>query len=169
MKEELSKRDLLDDETGGTRLGPDDADYYLNYTDGLFGTEDEADFLVKRILLSTYLRMLRLFKADDPDQSSTYWPTGPSGTKLIGNDQVVAAIESYLADLHTEDIDGLTRFLYELREFDRTRKLSDALGKELWKYRLSQAIWAGQAEFSKIDVETPEIDPDISFLTLPGE
>jgi hypothetical protein len=169
MEEQLDARGLILAETFGVRPAPEDPDYYLNYADGLFGTEEEADFLVKRVLLASYLRMLRLFEADDPDQSATDWPTGPDGAALNEHDAVVAAIEEMLSSLRIDDVDRLTSFLYELRAFDRTRKFSSAVGFQLRKYRISQAIWAGQAEPRLEDIEAPEIDPGISFVVLPAE
>ena len=40
--------------------------------------------------------------------------------------------------------------------------------KALRGYRLSQAIWAGQAELETRTLKPLEVDPDISFLLLPA-
>lgn len=168
LEDLLREQGLIAGELAGYRPDPADADFYLNYTSGLFGTEEEADFMVKRILLATYLRMLRLFEADHPDQSSTVWPTGPDGMQLRSHKAVTGAVQTMLSDVRIADIEALTRFLYELREFDRTRQFSDVRREQLRAYRLSQAIWASRTEFSTWKPGEVEMDPNISFLLLPG-
>ena len=127
-----------------------------------------ADFKVKHLLLAAYQRMFDLFEADAPDQSGTYWPLGPDGSRLRSHEEVTAAIGTMLAESRLEEAETLTRFLYELREFDRTRSFSPALGEKLRVYRLSQAIWAGHAEYRTWkEAESLGIDPEPSLLVLP--
>ena len=167
MEDLLRDEGLIVDHHPWYRPVSGDPDFYLDYTSGLFGTEEEADFMVKRILLAAYLRMLGLIEADHPDQSLTYWPTGPDGTKLRSHEEVTSAVQNLLANVTIAEVDTLTRFLYELREFDRTRKFSDAVGEQMRAYRLSQAIWASRTEYTTWKTGTPETDPDVSFLILP--
>ena len=75
MENLLREQGLMADQLPGYRPSPGDPDHYLAYRGEEFeANHDKTDFSVKRVLLAAYLRMFRLFEADDPDQSSTYWP-----------------------------------------------------------------------------------------------
>jgi hypothetical protein len=174
MEELLRERGLLADEAVAYRPGPGDDDFFMNYENrGLPGASRDdwsaakADFKVKHLLLAAYQRMFDLFEADAPDQSATHWPTGPDGSQLSSDDEVTAAVRTVIAESRVEEVDKLTQFLYELREFDRTRTFSSALGEKLRAYRLSQTIWAGQAEYRTWSTEPRGIDPEPSLLVLP--
>jgi len=66
------------------------------------------------------------------------------------------------------DVDELTHPLYALREFDRTRPIAESRHQALRAYRLSQAIWAAEADLGTEDAPArPDVDPSISFLLLP--
>ena len=168
LEDILGKQGLIADDITAYRPVRGDPDFYLNYENDVFGTEEEADFRVKRVLLAAYLRMLRLFKADHPDQGSTYWPKGPNEVQLRSHEEVTGAVERTLTEARIDDVATLTQFLYELREFDRTRKFSAAAAEQLRAYRLSQAIWAGHVESVSWGDRTVAVDPDISFLMLPS-
>jgi len=168
LEDVLRDQGLIVDDQPLYRPVSGDADFYLDYTSGLFGTEEEADFKVKRVLLAAYLRMLSLFEADFPDQGSTYWPVGPDGNRLGSHQEVTSAVKHMLAEVEIADVKSLTQFLYELREFDRTRRFSAMVGEQLRAYRLSQAVWAGQTELTTWKAKTTETDPDIAFLMLPA-
>ena len=127
----------------------------------------KADYKVKYLLLAAYRRMFDLFEADAPDQSETYWPKGADGSQLQSHEQVIAAVRTMLADSRFEEAGALTPFLYELREFDRTRKFSSERGEKLRAYRLSQAVWAGHAEFRTWSIEPRGIEPPPSLIVLP--
>ncbi|MDH3433555.1 MAG: hypothetical protein OEM60_06835, partial [Gammaproteobacteria bacterium] len=169
LEDKLRDDGLIVDNHPEYRPVAGDADFYLDYTNGLFGTEEEADFMVKRILLAAYLRMLQHFEADHPDQSRTYWPSGPDAQRLRSHQEVVNAARSMLAQVRIGEVAELTRFLYELREFDRTRKFSNAVSEQLRVYRLSQAAWASRAELTTWSAKTVDMDPDLSFLLLPRQ
>lgn len=167
MEDVLREKGLLLDDIPGYRPAPGDPDYYRDFDQSVFGSEDDVDFLVKRTLLAAYLRMLRLFEADDPDQGLTRWPTGPGGLRLESHREVTDAVQNLLATVRIDDVKTLTQFLYELREFDRTRKFTDETGERLRAYRLSQAIWASRVELHAKERRSVAMDPDISFLVLP--
>jgi len=174
MEERLRERGLLADEVVAYRPVPGDEDFFMNYENrGLPGASGDdwsaakADYKVKHLLLAAYRRMFDLFEADAPDQSGTYWPTGPDGSRLHSHEEVTAAVRAMLADSLLEEVETLTQFLYELREFDRTRMFSSERGEKLRAYRLSQAIWAGQAEYRTWTVEPRGINPEPSLLVLP--
>ena len=61
----------------------------------------------------------------------------------------------------------MTRFLHQLRQYDRTRGLSDASRLRERRYRLDQAVWASRAEVLAESPLGPEVDPGISFVILP--
>jgi hypothetical protein len=174
MEDRLRERGLFAEGSAGYRPVSEDPDYYMNYENrGLPGASRDdwsarkADFKVKYVLLASYARMLDLFEADHPDQSATQWPTAPDGSRLDSHEAVTRAVRTLLADAQIEDGEVLTAFLYELREFDRTRRFTDALGERLRAYRLSQAVWAGHAEYRTWKTEPAELDPELSFLVLP--
>jgi hypothetical protein len=167
LEDVLRDKGLIADDIADYRPRRGDPDYYLDYTSGLFGTEKQADFKVKRILLAGYLRMLNLFEADHPDQTAVHWPKGPDGNQLRSHGEVIAAVRMMLANVQIDDVAALTRFLYELREFDRTRRFSTTVGEQVRAYRLSQAIWASRAEHRTWDDKTYAMDPNISLLVLP--
>ncbi|MEX2215732.1 MAG: hypothetical protein WD768_16595 [Phycisphaeraceae bacterium] len=167
MERVLRQRGLMEDDLPSLRPSPGDPDYYLNYQQGSWGTAADTDFAVKKILLAAYLRMFRHLEADDPDQTGTYWPDGPDGTRLRSHKEVTATAERVLAAAQPADGDKLTRFLYELREFDRTRKYTKAGLARLRTYRLSQAVWASRVELTTRKRHTPQVDPDLSFFILP--
>jgi hypothetical protein len=168
LEDLLREKGLIADGVEGYRPVSSDPDYYLAYKSGILGDSKEADFRVKRILLAAYLRMLRLFEADDPDQRATRWPTGPDGVQLRSHAEVTDAAGKLLAGAGVEQAGELTQFLYQLREFDRTRRFTDAAGERMRVYRLSQAIWAGRDEYTTWPAWTPGMDPDISFFVLPA-
>jgi len=174
MEERLRERGLLADEAAAYRPVSGDEDFFMNYENrGLPGASGDdwsaakADYKVKHLLLAAYRRMFDLFEADDPDQSRTYWPAGPDGSRLRSHEEVTAAVRTMLAESRLEEVGTLTQFLYELREFDRTRRFSSELGKKLRVYRLSQAIWAGQAEYRTWSTKPRGIEPLPSLLVLP--
>ena len=111
--------------------------------------------------------MFRLFDSDDPDQSSTYWPMGPDGTALQSHAAVTDAVQNMLARVEFDQAGDLNQFLYQLQEYDRTRRLTDASAERLRVYRISQAVWASNTERRVYEGGTDAIDPDISFLILP--
>jgi hypothetical protein len=170
MENLLRDRKLMADQLPGYRPSPGDPDYYLAYTqeDGFEADHDITDFRIKRLILAAYLRMFRLFEADHPDQSSTYWPIGADGKQLRSHKEVTDAMQDMLVKVQIADIDDLNRFLYQLQEFDRTRRFSEAGVERLRAYRLSQAIWASRTEQRVFEGGTTAIDPDISFLILPN-
>jgi len=168
LEELLRERGLIADELTGYRPGPGEPDFYLSYKEGLTDLASDTNFLVKRILLAAHLRMFRLFESDHPDQDSTYWPTGPDGIEIRSHQEVTDTLQAMLARVRKDDVQELTRFLYELREYDRTRRLTDATHAQLRAYRLSQAIWAGQAEYKPSSTENEAMDSDISFFVLPS-
>jgi len=175
MEEHLREQGLLADDVTAYRPVSGDPDFFMNYENrGLPGASGDdwsaamADYKVKHLLLAAYRRMFDLFEADAPDQSGTYWPTGPDGSRLRSHEEVTAAVRTMLEDSRLEEAETLTRFLYELREFDRTRTFSPAVGEKLRAYRLSQAIWAGQAEYRTWSAESRGIDPEPSLIVLPG-
>jgi hypothetical protein len=168
LEDLLRERGLVTDELPGYRPGPEDADFYLSYREGLTDLASDVNFMVKRILLAAHLRMLRLFPSDLPDEGSTYWPDGPDEIKLDSHQAVTDTMQDMLARVEKGDVQDLTRFLYELREYDRTRRLSDATREQLRAYRLTQAIWAGKAEYKPSAAEDGTMDADISYFVLPS-
>lgn len=167
MENLLRDSGLLADQFPGYRPSPGDPDYYLAYTEGDKFNHDATDFAVDRVLLAAYLRMFRLFDADDPDQSSTYWPIGPDGTALRSHSAVTNAVQDMLTTVELDQAGNLNQFLYQLQEYDRTRRLTDASAERLRVYRISQAVWASITERRVYEGGTEAIDPDISFLILP--
>ena len=163
----LRDKGLLAGQIPGYRPSPGDPDYYLAYTEGDNFDHDASDFAIDRVLLASYLRMFRLFDADDPDQSSTYWPIGPGGTALQSHAAVTDAVQEMLGRVELGQASELNQFLYQLQEYDRTRRLTDASAERLRVYRISQAIWASDTERRVYEGGTDAIDPDISFLILP--
>ena len=171
----LRERGLIADDVAAYRPAPGDDDYYMNYeTQGFTGTSRDdwsarnADFRVKQLLLAAYQRLFTLFEADAADQSSIYWPTGPDGSRLDDHEKVTSAISALLAETRVEELKELTQFLYELREFDRTRSFSPAVLEKLRSYRLSQAIWAAQAEYRTWKTEPRGIVPAPTLMLLPA-
>lgn len=175
MEERLRDRGLLLAEEAGHRPYPGDPDYFMDYeTRGFPGTSAEdwsarqAEFRVKRLLLAAYRRLFERFEADALDQTGTYRPIGPDGTRLETHAAVLEALAASLAEPEVENVATMTRFLYELREFDRTRAFSPERARELRAYRLSQALWAGQAERRTWETEPRGIVPDPAYLVLPA-
>jgi hypothetical protein len=164
----LRERGLVFDELPGYRPNPEDADFYLSYRKGSTDLASDVNFQVKRILLATYLRMFNLFPSDLPGEGSTIWPTGPDGIKLDSHQMVTDTQQDMLARVSKDDVEDLTQFLYELREYDRTRQLTDATREQLRVYRLSQAIWAGHAEHKPADKDDETMDADFSYFVLPS-
>ena len=164
----LRERGLLLEELPGYRPGPGDPDFYLDYSEGLWDFASDADFLVKRILLAAYLRMFRIIESDHPDQSETHWPVGPSGERLRSHEEIVGAITALLGRVRKSDVTALTAFLYELREFERTRGLTEETIETRRAYRLSQALWASQVELRTREAGKVTMDPDLSFFLLPA-
>jgi hypothetical protein len=167
MENRLRDEGLLAGQLPGYRPSPGDADYFLDYRDGAQFDHDETDFQVKRLILATYLRMFRLFEADHADQSATWWPVGADGTVYNSDKAVTDAIESLLERASSNNVTETNRFIYQLQEFDRTRKFTEEGAQRLRVYRLSQAMWASTTERRKFEGGTDAIDPDISFLILP--
>lgn len=167
LEDLLRERGLVADELPGYRPGPEDPDFYLSYKAGLTDLASDVNFMVKRILLAAYLRMFRLFESDHPDQSATVWPTGPGEIEMRSHQDVTDTVQATLARVRKEDVRELTRFLYELREYDRTRQLTDAMRAQLRAYRLSQAIWAGKAEYEPSAKDDETMDADIAYFVLP--
>jgi hypothetical protein len=66
--------------------------------------------------------------------------------------------------LHPE----LTRFLYELREYEESWVHVQAAARSLSRYRMSQALWASREELRPEGGRTAEVDPDVSFVVLPA-
>jgi len=168
LEDLLRERGLVADELPGYRPGPEDPDFYLSYKEGLTDLASDANFMVKRILLAAYLRMFGLFESDHPDQSSTYWPTGPDGIEIRSHQDVTDTVQATLARIQKKDVQELTQFLYELREYDRTRRLTDSMRAQVRAYRLSQAIWAGKAEYEPSVKNDETMDADISYFVLPS-
>jgi len=164
----LRENGLVIDELPGHRPVSGDADYYLSYTEGATDLASDINFQVKRILLATYLRMFRLFPSDLPDEGSTSWPTGPDGIKLDSHQTVTDSMQDMLAGVVKDDTEELTQFLYELREYDRTRRLTDATREQVRTYRLTQAIWAGEAEHQPSDKKDGTMDANLSYFVLPS-
>ena len=147
--------------------GDGDPDFYLDYVESKFDNSDDVDFLVKRVLLAAYLRMLRLFPTDHPDQSPTQWPAAPRGERLTSHEDIVDATEALLARSRKSDVAELTDFLYELREFDRTRRLTAETEAGLRSYRLSQALWASRIELGSRTISPLAMDPELVYFVLP--
>ena len=164
----LRERGLILDEFPGYRPGPDDPDYYLSYKSWKREWASDTNFMVKRVLLGAYARMFGLFPPDLPDDGSTYWPTAPDGVQLSDHEAVLDAIQAMLAGLEKDDVPELTQFLYELREYDRTRRLTDATHEQLRVYRLTQAIWAGQAEYEATEPGENTMDANLAWFVLPA-
>ncbi len=167
MADQLREQDRLIDDIPGYRPSPGDPDYYLDYQRRASGSATEADFTVKRILLAAYLRLYRHFEPDHPDQSTTHWPAAPDGTTLSSHRAVTDAVLQTLADAEISRLEELTQFLYEIREYDRTRRYTDETAERLRSYRLSQAIWASRAELTTRGHAAAQVDPDISLILLP--
>ena len=163
----LQARGLLADELPGYRPGPGDPDFYLEYSNSWLDLASDADFLVKRIMLAAYLRMFRVIETDHTDQSDTHWPVGPGGARLHSHEQIVDAIAEYLPFVQKSGVSSLTAFLYELREYERTRGLTDETRGAARAYRLSQALWASRVELGAREVGEVTMDPDLSFFILP--
>jgi hypothetical protein len=164
---QLRERGLVADELPGYRPEDGEADYYLSYKEGFADLASDANFMVKRILLAAYLRMFGLFPNDLPDDGSTYWPTASDGIRLASHEAVTEAMGAFLARIEKSDVEDLTGFLYELREYDRTRHLTDTAREQLRVYRLSQAIWAGQAEYEAKEPGENVLDADLAYFVLP--
>lgn len=167
MENRLREKGLLAGQLPGYRPSPGDADYFLDYRDGAQFDHDETDFQVKRLILATYLRMFRLFEADHADQSAAWWPVGADGKVYNSHEAVVEAIETLLTGASIDKVSEINQFVYQLQEFDRTRKFTEDGAQRLRVYRLSQAMWASTTERRKYEGGTNAIDPDISFLILP--
>jgi len=167
LEAQLRERGLVADELPGYRPEDGDADYYLSYKEGFTDLASDANFMVKRILLAAYLRMFGLFPDDLPDDGSTYWPTASDGIRLASHEAVTEAMGAFLARIEKSDVEDLTGFLYELREYDRTRRMTDATRQQLRVYRLTQAIWAGQAEYKAKDPDDNIMDANLAYFVLP--
>lgn len=164
----LLERGLVVDERPGYRPGSDDPDFYLSYKEGKFDQASDINFMVKRVLLAAYVRMFRLFPSDLSDDGSTYWPTAIDGVQLRDHPAVLDAAETLLARVEKNDVPELTQFLYELREYDRTRQLTDTSREQLRVYRLTQAIWAGQAEYEAKEPDENTMDSNLAWFVLPA-
>ncbi len=168
LEDLLRDRGLVVDELPGYRPGPDEPDSYLSYKEGKLDLASDINFMVKRVLLAAYVRMFRLFPTDLPDDGSTYWPTAPDGVQLRDHQAVTNAMQALLAGVKKGDVPELTQFLYELREYDRTRRLTDAAREQLRVYRLSQAIWAGKAEYEAKEPDENTMDAELAYFVLPA-
>lgn len=168
LEDLLRERGLVADDHPGYRPGPDEPDFYLSYKNDKMDLASDINFMVKRHLLAAYLRMFRLFPSELPDEGSTYWPTAPEGIRLGSHQGVTDSMQAFLARAEKGDTDDLTQFLYELREYDRTRRLTDAAREQLRVYRLSQAIWAGQAEYKSKNPGENTMDADLAYFVLPA-
>ena len=168
LEDLLRERGLVVDELPGYRPGPDEPDFYLSYKEGYMDLASDANFMVKRVLLAAHLRMFGLFPSDQPDDGSTWWPTAPDGAQLRDHQAVTDAMEAFLARVEKGDTEDLTQFLYELREYDRTRQLTDATREGIRAYRLTQAIWAGQAEYKAKEPDENTMDANLSYFMLPS-
>mgnify|MGYP001812589868 FL=1 len=165
----LRERGLVVDDYPGYRPGPEDPDFYLAYKEGKLDLASDANFMVKRVMLAAYLRMFRLFPTDVPDDGSTHWPTAPAAVQPGDHQAVTDAMQAFLDDAEKDDVEELTQFIYELREYDRTRGLTDAAREQRRVYRLSQAIWAGQAEYEAKEPDENTMDADLSWFVLPPQ
>ena len=163
----LRDRGLIVDDYPGYRPDPEDPDFYLSYKEGKLDLASDANFMVKRVMLAAYLRMFRLFPSDVPDEGSTYWPTAPNAVQLGDHQAVTDAMQAFLGEAEKDDTEHLTQFIYELREYDRTRGLTDTLREQIRVYRLSQAIWAGQAEYEAKAPDENIMDADLAYFVLP--
>jgi len=76
-------------------------------------------------------------------------------------------MQAFLGEAEKDDTEHLTQFIYELREYDRTRGLTDTLREQIRVYRLSQAIWAGQAEYEAKAPDENIMDADLAYFVLP--
>jgi hypothetical protein len=168
MEDVLREDGLISDDLPGYRPGPGDPDYYMNYRLGWNSSAEASELAIKRVLLTAYLRMFRLFPTDTSDTSGTNWPARVDGIKLDTHEKVIAEIER-LAAQSVDDVKiaELIHVLYELRDYDRTRSVPESDRKALRSYCLSQAIWAGLAELEVRGVDPYEVDPDISFVLFP--
>ena len=168
LEDALREKGLLVDELPGYLPGEGAEDNYLEYKSNLLNLASDIDFKVKRILLAAYQRMYGLFPADHPDQSGTYWPVSVNGGRLESHDAVVGAIDELLSGLEKSEVRELTQFLYELREYDRTRRLNDDTFQTQRAYRLTQAIWAARAEYKPGKPRPDTLDANLSFIALPS-
>jgi len=170
MADLLHEAGLLADDTPGYRPSSGDPDNYMDYRLGWSISAEASELAVKRILLAAYLRMFSLFKTQGPDARKTIWPARADGTRLDNDAKVLGELER-MAALPEDDVNlgELTHLLYRLREFDRTRSVAESDKNALRAYRLSQAIWAGQAELEVRGVDPYELDPDLSFILLPAD
>lgn len=158
---------LLTDGLPGCRPSPGDPDWYMSYRTESSTSELHAERVTKRLILAAYLRMFRLFPTDTSAGAAS-WPTRADGRELRGD----AAVLRELADVVVRDdadidVAALTHMLYDLREFDRTRPIAPDRRDAFRAYRLSQAVWAAQAELATWPIAERDVDPDISFLLLP--
>ncbi|MDH4110151.1 MAG: hypothetical protein OEW35_17850 [Gammaproteobacteria bacterium] len=167
LEDLLRQGGLVADELPGYRPGPEEPDFYLSYKNGLTDLASDIDFQAKRILLAAYARMFRLFETDHPEQGSTHWPIGQQGSALRSHQEVSDTVQAMLARARKDDAREMTRLLYELREYDRTRPLTDTTRAQIRAYRLAQALWAGQAEYTRPSSAAETIDADYSYFALP--
>ena len=147
LENQLRVAGLMADDLPGYRPSPGDSDYYMDYQRGWSMSADKSEIAVKRIVLTAYLRMFRLFESGESDPGRTNWPVRADGKRLGSHAEVLDEIVRIAAQSDDDvDVAELTHLLYELRDYDRTRAVPEADRKALRAYRLSQAIWAGQAE-----------------------
>jgi hypothetical protein len=168
LEDLLRERGLVVDEQPGYRPGPDEPDFYLSYKDDRMDFASDINFMVKRVMLAAYLRMFRLFPSDLQDADSARWPTAPDGSRLDSHEAVTESVQAFLSRVEKDDTNDLTQFLYELREYDRTRHLTDATRQQIRAYRLTQAIWAGQAEYEAKEPGENVMDGDLAYFVLPA-
>lgn len=164
----LRERGLIVDEHPEYRPGPDEPDFYLAYKVGKLDLASDINFMVKRVILAAYIRMFRLFPSDLSDEGSTVWPTAPDGVQLGSHQAVTDSMQTLLARVEKDDTEDLTQFLYALREYDRTRRLTDSAREGVRVYRLSQAIWAGQAEYEASEPGENVMDANLTYFVLPA-
>ena len=98
------------------------------------------------------------------------WPGGggrPDGARLDSDQDVIGTISNLLVRDTKSDVAAMTALLYDLREFERTRNLTDESRALARAYRLSQAVWASEIELRTWTLEDRAMDPELSFFLLP--
>ncbi len=172
-----ARQPLLASDEPGYRACQGDADFYTAYRDDMSMDATRANFVVRRTLLASYVRMLALFAPDTTHPEDLRWPRDVRGEVLTDPDAVLAASRSLLdraSEIGGDDekeaalLPELTKFLYELREYDESWTLPPTEAKRLARFRMSQALWASLEEVRTESGQKPEVDPDLSFVIFPG-
>jgi hypothetical protein len=170
----LAERGLLLRDDSDQRARPGDPDYYLDYRESYSPFAEDAELRVRRLLLAAYLRMLSAVPTDHPDQTATRWPRDATGRALTSHAAVLDAVRNLLAATGPDEEDGeartseTTRFLYELRDYDATRNLTEGTRERARIYRFNQALWAAREELSVEPERTAEVNPDLWYVGFPA-